>query len=339
MLGELFVHKGASEPSHSHVIVVPMELLMWIAVLVASLTVLVKSADIFTAAAEKVGLFFGLSSFIVGATIVSFGSSMPELATSIFALQAGATDFAIDNIIGSNIANSLLVAGLAAVAVGTLKVKKQLIDVDVPFFFMSSAVFLLFIYDGIFTAIEGIISLVMLGVFIAYTIYAGTDDVEDHDKSENKKPSVKTVFTSCGIILVSVIVIVFSSKYTIDSVTAIATLMNIAPAIITMIAVAFGTSLPEIIISVRAAMNGRHSVALGNVFGSNTFNVLAVAGIPSFFGTLTVSSTAATIGIPFFIAASLAFIFTTTDDKIQKWEGLALLIIYVVFIGKVTGLF
>ena len=316
-----------------------MELLGWIAVLVVSLAILVKSADFFTEAAERIGLFFGLSSFIVGATIVSFGSSMPELATAIFALMQGQTNFAVDNIIGSNIANSLLVAGLAAVAVGTLKVKKQLIDVDVPFFFMSSAVFVLFIYDGVFTAIEGVISLVMLGVFIAYTIYAGTDDVEDHEESENKKPTAQQVFISLGIVVVSILAIVFSSKYTIDAVTEIATLMSVAPAIITMLAVAFGTSLPEIIISVRAAMAGRHSVALGNVFGSNTFNVLAVAGIPSFFGTLTVSDTAFAIGVPFLIVASLAFIFTTTDDKIQKWEGMALLIIYVAFVGKVTGMF
>jgi len=316
-----------------------MELLLWSLALLVSLAVLVKAADYFTVAAERVGLFFGLSSFVVGATIVSFGSSMPELATALFALKAGVTNFAIDNIVGSNIANSLLVAGLAAVAVGTLRVKEQLIDVDVPFFFMSTAIFVLFILDGKFTATEGVVSLLMLGVFIAYTISAGRDDVADHDEEENVKPPTKVVFQSLGIIVVSILAIVVSSKYTIDSVTNIATLLNVAPAIITMLAVAFGTSLPEIIISVRAAMSGRHSVALGNVFGSNTFNVLAVAGIPSFFGTLTVSPEVVVIGLPFLIAASLAFIFTTSDDRIQKWEGLALLVIYLAFVGKITGIF
>ena len=316
-----------------------MELLLWLFVLVVSLAVLVKAADFFTNAAERLGLFFGLSSFIVGATIVAFGSSMPELATALFALKSGVTDFAVDNIIGSNIANSLLVAGLAAVAAGTLKVKKQLIDVDVPFFFMSTAVFILFVFDGVFTTVEGIISLVMLSVFITYTIRAGSDDEEDHEAHENIKPSLKTVFASVGIAVVSIVVIVLSSKYTIDSVVSIAEILRISPAIITMLAVAFGTSLPEIIISVRAAMAGRHSVALGNVFGSNTFNVLAVAGVPSFFGTLTVSTEAFAIGLPFLIVASLAFIFTTTDDKIQKWEGFAFLIIYLVFVGKITGMF
>jgi len=316
-----------------------MELLLWGLVLVVSLAVLVKAADVFTVAAEKLGLFFGLSSFVIGATIVSFGSSMPELATALFALKAGVTNFAIDNIVGSNIANSLLVAGLAAVAVGTLRVKEQLIDVDVPFFFMSTALFVLFIIDGTFVPIEGLISLVLLGVFIVYTIRAGRDDIIDHDESEDKKPNGTVVFQSLGIIVVSVVAIVISSKYTIESVTNIAEIMNIAPAIITMLAVAFGTSLPEIVISVRAAMAGRHSIALGNVFGSNTFNVLAVAGIPSFFGALTVSPEVLTIGLPFLIVSSLAFIFTTSDDRIQKWEGLALLIIYIAFVGKISGMF
>ena len=316
-----------------------MVLLLWFLMLVVSLAVLVKAADFFTNAAEKLGLFFGLSSFVVGATIVAFGSSMPELATALFALKSGVTDFAIDNIIGSNIANSLLVAGLAAVAVGTLKVRKQLIDVDVPFFFMSTAVFILFIFDGVFTTFEGVISLVMLAVFITYTIRAGSDDEQDHEAHEDTKPSLNTVFASLGIVVVSIFVIVVASKFTIDSVIGIAEILRISPAIITMLAVAFGTSLPEIIISVRAAMAGRHSVALGNVFGSNTFNVLAVAGIPSFFGTLTVSAEAFMIGIPFLIVASLAFIFTTTDDKIQKWEGYALLVIYFAFVGKITGMF
>jgi len=114
--------------------------------------------------------------------------------------------------------------------------------------------------------------------------------------------------------------------------------MNIVPSVITMLAVALGTSLPELTISIRAALSGRHSVALGNIFGSNTFNVLAVAGIPSLFGTLTVSKEVFSYGLPFLIVASLAFIFATTDDRIQKWEGFALVIIYVAFVGKVIGI-
>ncbi len=310
-----------------------MDLLLWIGLFLASLIGLVYSADKFTESAEKIGIALGLSSFIVGATIVSIGSSMPEIATSLMAVFSGdpnALNFPIENIIGSNIANCLLVGGVAAIAVGTLKVKERLIDVDLPFFFISSSLFLLFIIDGAFDWKEGIVSMLLLILFITYTI-SESDDEEKKEKKERITPG------TLAWLVTSIVGIYFSSDYTIESIQHISALLNIESAVLTMIVVAIGTSLPELVVSVRAALAGKHSVALGNIFGSNTFNVLAVAGIPSFFGTLTVSETAAKIGIPFFIVASLGFIFTTTDDKIKKWEGFALLVIYIAFCGKLVG--
>ncbi len=314
-----------------------IDLLLPIVLLIISLIFLVKSADIFTNASERIGLYFGLSSFIVGATIVSIGSSLPELATSLISILSHDPEqakFPIDNIIGSNIANTLLVGGIAAIAVKTLKVKEELIDVDLPFFFISSALFLLFIMDGSFTWKEGIICLILLVIFIIYTIK------DTPSEKEGKTEKVKNIgwkdFLFVGI---GSFGIYLSAKYTVSSVLDISNkIPNIDTTLITMLVVAIGTSLPEIIVSVRAAMKGKHSIALGNIFGSNTFNALAVSGIPAFFGDLKTSEGAMTIGIPFFIVASLGFIFTTSDDQIQHWEGLALLIIYVGFVGKLLGI-
>ena len=314
-----------------------MDLLLPFVILIVALTVLVKSADFFTEASERIGLFFGLSSFIVGATIVSIGSSLPELATSLISVLSGDPNqlaFPIDNIIGSNIANTLLVGGLAAISVGTLKVKTRLVDVDLPFFFISSALFLLFIMDGSFHWKEGFVSLVLLSIFIVYTI---KDTSEEEDEPKAKKPN-KITLKDISYLIGGIIGIYFAAKYTVNSVLNISDQLGIESTLVTMIAVAIGTSLPEVIVSVRAAMAGKHSVALGNIFGSNTFNALAVAGIPSFFGTLQTSIGAMTIGIPFFIVASLGFIFTCSDDKIQKWEGFALLVIYGAFVGKLVGI-
>lgn len=309
-----------------------MELLKWGVIFIVSLATLVKSADYFTEGAEKIGLYFGLSSFIVGATIVALGSSLPEIATSIIAVLNDQPSFPIDNIIGSNIANTLMVGGICAMAVGTLTVKQRLLDVDLPFFFLSSAFFVLFIFDGIFTLAEGLFSLLLLLVFIFYTMSdSGGDDDED-EKIESFS------FSWIGYIILGVIGIYFGAKYTIESVSELATILDISPSIVTMLAVAIGTSLPELIISVKAALAGKHSIALGNIFGSNTINALMVSGIPVFFGTLTVSGDAMKIGIPFFIVATLGFLFTTLDDRIQKWEGMALLILYMAFVGKITGI-
>lgn len=313
-----------------------MDILLPIGLLIVALSFLVKSADVFTNASEKIGLYFGLSSFIVGATIVSIGSSLPELATSLISVLSydpAQMTFTIDNVIGSNIANVLLVSGIAAIAVKTLRVKQQLIDVDLPFFFISSALFLLMIMDGNFIWKEGVISLILLGIFIVYTIK--TEPIEKVKKEKMEKIG----FREWGLVLLGAFGVYLSAKYTIVNVLDIsAKIPGVDSTLITMLVVAIGTSLPEVVVSVRAALKGKHSVALGNVFGSNTFNVLAVTGIPSFFGTLKVSEGAALIGIPFFIVASLAFIFATSDDKIQKWEGWALIVIYLVFVGKLTGI-
>ena len=311
-----------------------MELLQWGGIFIISLIALVKSADYFTEGAEQIGIYMGLSSFIVGATIVSLGSSLPEIATSILAVLQGQTNFPVDNIIGSNIANCLLVGGISAITVGALKVKQLLIDVDLPFFFISTSLFLLLLMDGNFTVSESIFSLLLLFVFIWYTISGAYSDTEEKEKKEKISFNWKWIISIIG----GSIGIFFGAKYTIESVTQLASILEISPSIVTMLAVAIGTSLPELIISVKAAMAGKHSIALGNIFGSNTINALAVTSIPAFFGTLSVSSNALSIGFPFLIVSSLAFIFIMSDDKMQKWEGFALLVIYGAFVGKITGL-
>lgn len=324
-----------------------MDMAIWISALIASLVVLVKSADIFTHSSERIGLYFGLSSFIVGATIVSVGSSLPELATSTLAILNVVLDggdpkqlqFPIDNIIGSNIANCLLVGGITAIAVGTLKVKERLIDIDLPFFFISSALFFLFIMDGEFVWTEGLICLALLAIFITYTIKDVDEEEAMEAKKERKKNKEKLGFKPWMMIAIGIIGIYFSAKYTVVSVLKISEMIpNVNTTMITMLVVAIGTSLPEVIVSVQAALKGKHSIALGNVFGSNTFNALAVSGIPSLITPLKVSDMAMHIGIPFFIVASLAFLFATSDDKIQKWEGYALLVLYGAFVGKLVGI-
>lgn len=315
-----------------------MEILLWLGALVASLTLLVFSADYFTRAAERIGLYFGLSSFIVGATIVSVGSSMPELATSIFGVLNGVSNFPVSNAIGSNIANCLLVGGVCSIAVGTLKVDEKLIDVDLPFFFISTALFIMLVLDGTITWIDSLIMLTLLVVFTLYTIF----DQEKGkiatlvSKALTKKPTLN--FTDAIFIIGGAVGIFISADFTIRSVTELASILNISSSIVAMLAVALGTSLPELVVSLRASMAGKHSIALGNIFGSNTFNILAVTGIPAFFGKVTISPEALSIGIPFLVVTSLAFIFTTSDDRIQKWEGYALLVLYVAFVGKLTGL-
>ncbi len=316
-------------------------ILLWAAILVASLVLLVKSSDWFTISAEQIGLCVGLSPFVVGATIVAVGSSMPELATSMITMLSHdmMTGFAIDNIIGSNVANLLLIGGITSVVVKSLHVRKSLIDVDFPFLFSSSALFFLFISDGKFTWFEGALSLLMLGFFVAYTISKDAKEPQhtglvDVDNCSRVRLSWKTF----AMLILGSVGIYFGADYTIISLMKLSEMINILPSVITMLAVAVGTSLPELVISIRAARKGKHAIAIGNIFGSNIFNMLAVAGIPSLFGTLTVSPQAQTIGIPFFIIATFAFIFAALNNQVRNWEGFGMLVLYAAFVLKLVGM-
>ena len=318
-------------------------IILWIAILIASLFFLIKSADYFTEYAEKIGLIFGMSSFIIGATIVAIGTSLPELVSSLFALQAGETSFVIDNIIGSNIANALLILGIGGVVAKTLVARTSLIDVELPFFFMSMSAFVYFVMDKVISHSEGIALLGLLVIFIIYQIRQKPDleDVEEmQDIEDNYRDgkSKKDIIKYGGIVLVSVVVLAFSAKYLIDSILTLSELLKISSSTLTITVVAFGTSLPEILTSVSAIKRGNHGMAIGNVLGSNTFNLLLIAGLPALFTPLTIDPQTLMIGLPFLVISTFIAIFVLFDNKIRPWEGVAMLFFYGIFIAKIVGL-
>lgn len=321
-----------------------MILAAWILVFIGTLYILVKSADYFTEYSEKLGLLFGMSSFIIGATIVAVGTSLPELVSSLYAVvQVGETSFVADSVVGSNIANALLILGIGAVVARTLKVNTSLIDVDLPFFFMSMGFFVLFALDGVVTWKEAIFSLLFFIIFIIYSLKS-SPELKDADEMQEleeqfgngngRRIKILRGAKYSIVILLSMGLIAFSAKYFIDSLLSISDLVGISSTLLTVSVVAIGTSLPEILTSIAAIRLGNHGMAIGNVFGSNTFNIALVASIPAFFKDLEVSELTLTLGIPFLILATFTAIFTTLDNKIQLWEGVAMLFIYAIFLGK-----
>lgn len=317
-----------------------MQIIIWVAVLLASLFFLIKSADYFTEYSEKIGLAFGMSSFIVGATIVAIGTSLPELVSSLFALGAGETSFVVDNIIGSNIANALLILGISGIVAKTLKMDTSLIDVDLPFFFMSMALFGYFALDSTISLAEGIALLAFFVIFIIYQIRQKPekeDEDEMKDLTENKGRK-KDIQKYVLIVIASIGVLSVSAKYLIDSILMLSELLNVTSSILTITVVAFGTSLPEILTSVAAVRRGNHGMAIGNVLGSNTFNLLLIAGIPALITPLTIDPGTFAIGLPFLVIATFVAIFVTFDNKVRPWEGAGMLLFYGVFIAKIIGI-
>lgn len=305
-----------------------MGLTLAIVVFVVSLSALVISSDWFIGAAEKIGTYLGIPSFIIGVTIVAFGTSLPELAASIAAVTSGTSEIVVGNVIGSNITNILLVLGISAFAAGRMKIDFDVMDIDMPLLFGSAFLLYFALYDLKFSIVEAIIFVIALAVFLMNS-FSGSKD-ESQEKGE--KPTAKTY----TMLILGATLVYFGATYTIVAMTEIATLMSIDPHIIALGAVALGTSLPEVVVSVKAAKAGNHGMAIGNVLGSNMFNTFAVMSIPRFFGDLKIPEETLTFDTPFMLAATILFGMICLTRKISKWEGAMLIIFYLFFLSQLA---
>jgi cation:H+ antiporter len=309
-----------------------MTIFFWIIIFVVSLTALLKSSDLLIDSSEKIGLRIGLSPFIIGVTIVAFGTSLPELVASFVAVSQGVTDVVTGNAIGSNIANILLVVGVAAIVGKNLRVTKNLIDLDLPLLAISTGIFFMTAADGKITLIE---SVVLLSTYVVYLFY--TLKYNEDEESKEEKP----VITTMDIIklFIGIAGLSLGAKFLIDSIVNISDVFNIATGVIAVTAVAIGTSLPELIVSVKAVLKGKAEVALGNVFGSNIFNILVVIGLPGIFSVLVIDPMTFSIGIPVLIMSTVLFVISGISKRIHAQEGWLYIILYIVFISKLFELF
>ena len=304
-----------------------MDLLLYLGMFIGSLVVLLKASDWFVDSAEEVGLSFGISPFIVGVTIVAFGTSLPELAASIASVFAGNSEIVIGNVVGSNIANILLIMGITAIIAKEIKLDFKVVDVDVPFL-VGSAMFLWFAcWDLKITWFETVIFLACLALFIVNSFNRD----EKQDKSERPSTNWKTyAFMIGGIVLIFV-----SANYTIVAIQKLAEIAGISAEVIALTLVAFGTSLPEVAVSVAAARKGKTGIAVGNVVGSNIFNVLAVMGVSRLFGDLVIPPDVLTYSLPFMFAVTIMFSIISIGRNVSRWEGMMLVLFYIYFIGQI----
>lgn len=325
-------------------------LTFWIVVFIISLAVLVKGADWLLGSAEKIGLAIGLSPFIVGVVIVGLGTSFPEIISSLVAVFKGVTEIVPANAIGSNIANILLIVGLSAIVSGRLSVTKNLIDLDLPLLAISTALFLGVAWDRQIVFAESILLLILFVIYILYTIFHKVDGEEaevlpvrsirrKHITGLKKKVVQRPKVTGRDILflVLGIIGLVVGAKYMIDAVIELSEILAIGVGVISLAAVALGTSLPELLVSVKAAWQKKPEIALGNIFGSNVFNMLLVVGIPGLFKTLILDEKTFTLGIPVLIVATLLFIISGISRRIHIYEGAMYIVIYVFFIGKLFG--
>lgn len=314
---------------------------LWLAAFIVSMAVLVKSSDYFTEAAQSIGVFLGVPSFIIGVTIVALGTSLPELMSSIVAVFADSSQIVIGNVAGSNITNIFLIMGVTAVAGKEFKIAHDIAYVDLPMLIGSALVMTVMVADGNFTLFEALLCVAGMIAYLTFTVktmkVTGQENVEAADK--NRKMTRTWL-----ILIVSGALIYVGAKYTVTSIIRLAGLLKIGEAVIAASAVALGTSLPELAVSISAARKGNPEMAVGNVLGSNVFNTFAVMGIPTLLGKLfipefrlIITPFMLKVTVPVMVVASLVFYFLASGNKIRRWKGCVLLALYGVFLGLLFG--
>ncbi len=302
-----------------------MELLQYIGLLIISLALLVKGSDWFVDAGETVGLSFGISPFIIGVTIIAFGTSLPELASSIVAIYANESSIVIGNVVGSNITNITLILGIVAIIGGAIVFEKDVMHIDMPFLLLSSALLWFVVRDQNLSISDAIVLLIALAVFLFYS-FNGSE--EEASLLERPKATLKTY----GLLLLGGLAVYFGADWTVYSIQNISNILAINPDVIAVTMIALGTSLPELMVSVTAARRGRTEIAVGNVIGSNIFNTYAVMSIPRFFGPLIIPEAFLSFHLPFMIVVTIAFAIMSLSKKISNWEGMMLLLFYGFFV-------
>jgi len=299
-------------------------LITFILIFLASLTLLLIASDKFVDAAENIGLAMGIPSFIVGVTIIAVGTSLPELATSIASVFSGTSEIVVANVVGSNVTNILLVLGATAVVGKGISLDYDVMTTDMTKLIASAFLLYFMLIDGTLSTFDCIIMLAALVIFLASSFSVKSEDEED-------KPSLRPI--DFGILAIASVFIFLGAKYTIYGLENIASLLEIPPHIIAITAVALGTSLPEVVVSITAARKGKHAMAVGNVLGSNIFNTYAVMGITGLIGNLTIPQDAIVLSIPFMIAATILFAISCMTKHISKYEGWLFLLLYIFFIA------
>jgi len=314
-------------------------MLLNIILLVIGFVILIKGADLFVDGASNVATNFKVSKMLIGLTIVAFGTSAPEFAVSVKSLISGHGDIVLGNVIGSNILNILLILGVASV-IKPIKINDNTVKKELPITMLITTLFAVLLSDNIFdsgitnsfTRGDGIVLLLFFTVFIYYLINMMRNKIDtEQDTGEVMRLGKATLLTVIGIVG-----IVLGSNFVVDSASYIASALGVSQRMISLTIIALGTSLPELVTSVIATRKGEYDIAIGNVVGSNIFNIGIVIGVPvAIFGTIPNVTINLIDVIVMIVAAVLLFLFSFKDRKITRVEGIIFLIIFVAYYSYV----
>jgi cation:H+ antiporter len=306
--------------------------------LVLGLVIMIWGAELLVRGASRLATAVGISPLVVGLTVVAFGTSSPELAVSVMSSFKGQADLALGNVVGSNIFNVLLILGISALIV-PLVVAQQLVRFDVPVMIVISLLILLMGMDGKIGRFDGAI---LFAGIISYTVFLirqsrreGSEEVKAEYETEFGGKPASSWLMNVGLVVIGLAGLMLGSKWLVDSAVSIAEAFGVSELVIGLTIVAAGTSMPEVATSVMAAIKGERDIAVGNVVGSNIFNILSVLGLSSLVAPagITVSDAALRFDIPVMIAVAVACLpIFFIGYRISRFNGAAFLFFYIAYL-------
>ncbi|MEG0843417.1 MAG: calcium/sodium antiporter [Romboutsia sp.] len=309
-------------------------------ILIIGFALLIKGADIFVDGAASIAKYFNVPAMIIGLTIVAMGTSAPEAAVSITSSLAGQNDMSVANVVGSNFFNVLIVLGISAVMCH-LPVEKNTIKKDAPFLILVSALLLLFGFNLNISRIEGLILLAVFVYFLVDTVKTGKKSVEESSASydeaaiaiNNESVDEISIPKTILVSIVGIVGIVIGGDLVVNSATKIALTLGMSDNLVGLTIVAIGTSLPELVTSIVAIKKGENDIAIGNVIGSNLFNILLVLGLATTINPITISGLAFTDLIFMNVITIMLYLFMKKDYSLVKKHGYILMSSYVLYMA------
>lgn len=304
-----------------------MELMIQIGLLVVGFVLLVKGADWFVEGAASIADKFGIPQIVIGLTIVAMGTSAPEAAVSISAALKGSAEITIGNVVGSNILNILIILGLTAV-IHAVSVQRTTIHYEIPMVIGITVILsVMGLQNNVVSRLEGVLLMACMGIYMMYLLRLakrGVVENEELDEYAEKAPMGKLIF----LVIAGLVAIVWGSDIAVDAATAIARIFNMSERFIGLTIVALGTSLPELVTSVTAAMKGNSDIAVGNIVGSNLFNIMFVVGITAIITPVVYAPAFWVDSLVAVGAAVLLFLCVCRKGVLNRLHGILMLACY-----------
>jgi cation:H+ antiporter len=304
-------------------------------ILLLGLVLLYLGAEGLVRGSASLALRLGIGPLLVGLTVVAFGTSAPEMMVSVKAAYFGQGDISVGNVVGSNICNIGLILGFSALIV-PIKVASQIVRIDTPIMIATTALAIALLYDGSLSRLEGIVFFALLIVYLVFSIRIAKTQAADplaQEFSEEVKISKRGVALDVLMVIGGLVMLVFGARYLVDAAIEIAKAAGLSEAVIGLTIVAIGTSLPEFATSLIAAIKKESDIAVGNIVGSNIFNIFGILGISA---AITPLSSSGITGIDLGVMAAFAlalWVFSATGHRISRTEGSIMIVAYAGYVA------